>query len=69
MFVNQKFMNLEDVFLRNKKFVEFHNSKIIYVCWKNASHLQQTDMPFIVGNSLGIIKDIKTFERIYPINL
>jgi hypothetical protein len=32
---------------------------MIYICWKGGDHLHQTDLSFIVGNSLNKIKNSK----------
>ena len=56
---NQHFVNIKDVFDRNKKFVKRHGSKLVYICWKGGDHLHQTDMPFITGTSLRKIKNAK----------
>lgn len=57
MLANQHFIRIKDVYDRNKLFVKRHGSKLLYICWKNGDHLHQTDMPFVVGNSLRKIKN------------
>ena len=59
MLSNQHFINIKDIYDRNKKFVKRHGSKLLYVCWEGGDHLHQTDMPFVVGNSLKKIRNAK----------
>ena len=66
---NERFVRIKDVFERNKKFIEDNYSNTIYVCWKEADHLQQTDSPFVMGTSLGKIKNIKNSRKLYNFNM
>lgn len=69
MMANEYFLRVEDVFTRNRKFVEFHQSKIVYLCWKKGDHLHQTDLPFLVGSTLGVIKNIKESKKMMSSNI
>lgn len=68
MLCNQYFLSNKDVHDRNRKFLKRHGSKVIYFCWQGADHLHQTDMPFIVGNSLRQIKNAKDCIKQHEIN-
>lgn len=56
---NQHFLDLKDVYERNRKFVSRHKPQLIYHCWQGGDHLHQTDMAFVVGSSLRQIKNSK----------
>lgn len=52
---NQDFVHNEDAYARNKLFCLAQ--KVEYVIWEGAHHLHQTDVGFINGNLLGMVKN------------
>ena len=58
------------MYIRNKKFLDEHkNDKVEYVCWKNAYHIHQTDMGFINGNLLGVVKHSHMSQIFLDLNI
>ena len=67
MLANQGFVDNEDMHRRNSEFVRLH--RVEYIVWKNADHLHQTDMGFLMGNLLGIIKNSHLSKIMLDFNL
>ena len=52
---NEDFVTEEDIHKRNQQFVKTH--EVEYIIWKDAHHLHQSDVGFVNGNFLGIMKN------------
>ena len=49
---NDGFLMFEDMFERNRQFVERHGKGVEYLVWKEAHHLHQSDLGYVFGNTI-----------------